>query len=94
MMMKGQHLSYALKVAVTLIFSGILSNAIQAQPGHGPGRGPVAQNCADEITKLCAGKKHGHGEIRGCLEAHKSQVSDKCKHALDTTGWGRKHHQQ
>ncbi len=87
-------MKYSISTLVISIFSCLLINSVYAQANHGPGRGPVALNCADEITKLCAGKKHMHGEIRSCLEAHKAQVSDKCKHALETTGWGRKHHQQ
>jgi Cysteine rich repeat len=56
---------------------------------QGAGQGPVGQNCTEDIAKFCAGKEHGGGEVRACLEANKDKVSDACKTALDTTGPGR-----
>jgi hypothetical protein len=53
------------------------------------GTGPVATQCAAEIKQHCANKTHGAGEVRACLEAHKSDVSPACRQALDTTGGGR-----
>lgn len=52
------------------------------------GQGPVAQACSAEMEKLCAGKQHGQGEMRSCLEANKDKVSSACKAALDSTGPG------
>ncbi|HMN37681.1 MAG TPA: cysteine rich repeat-containing protein [Hyphomicrobium sp.] len=51
--------------------------------------GPVATACKDDIAKYCAGKEHGQGEVRACLEANKDKVSAACKTALDTTGPGK-----
>lgn len=51
--------------------------------------GPVATACKDDIPKFCAGKEHGQGEVRACLEANKDKVSAACKTALDTTGPGK-----
>lgn len=51
--------------------------------------GPVAQSCSGDIAKYCAGKAHGSGEIRNCLEENKAKLSAGCKIALDTTGGGR-----
>ena len=51
-------------------------------------QGPVATACKDDIPKFCAGKEHGQGEVRACLEANKDKVSASCKTALDTTGTG------
>lgn len=51
--------------------------------------GPVATACKDDIPKYCAGKEHGQGEVRACLEANKEKVSPACKEALETTGGGR-----
>lgn len=47
-------------------------------------QGPVASACANEMAQVCAGKKHGQGEMRACLEANKDKVSPACKQALDT----------
>lgn len=51
--------------------------------------GPVATACADDIPKFCAGKEHGQGEIRACLEANKDKVSAACRSALENTRGGR-----
>jgi hypothetical protein len=51
--------------------------------------GPVATACKKDITKFCAGKSHGQGEVRSCLQSHYAKVSKACKHALDTTGGGK-----
>lgn len=56
---------------------------------QGSGRGPVAASCGDDIAKLCAGKEHGGGAVRACLESNKAKVSATCKAALDSTGPGR-----
>lgn len=52
-------------------------------------QGPVATACKDDIPKYCAGKEHGQGDVRACLEANKEKVSAACKTALDTTGPGK-----
>jgi Cysteine rich repeat len=50
--------------------------------------GPVATACKDDIPKYCAGKEHGQGEVRVCLEANKEKVSPACREALETTRGG------
>lgn len=62
-----------------------LSGPVLAQQGPGP----VARDCADDLTKYCAAKSHQNREARACLEANKSKVSAACKTALDTTGGGK-----
>ena len=66
-----------------LVLSAALATGAKAQ------QGPVAVACKDDIPKYCAGKEHGQGEVRACLEANKEKVSPACKTALDTTGGGR-----
>lgn len=75
---------YGMKTITAVAVSLTMTGAALAQ-----GKGPVAQSCGDEITKLCAGKEHGGGAVRACLEANKDKVSAACKAALDTTGPGR-----
>ncbi len=55
-----------------------------------PGKGPVAAACQQDIEKFCAGKEHGQGAVRACLESNKASVSAGCANALDTTGPGRR----
>jgi hypothetical protein len=71
------------KGLVAAITATLLSSTAFAQTG------PIATACKDDIPKYCAGKKHGQGEVRACLEANKDKVSAACKKALDTTGPGR-----
>ncbi|MEQ1715359.1 MAG: cysteine rich repeat-containing protein [Hyphomicrobium sp.] len=70
-------------LATVLLASTVLTAGVSAQ------QGPVATACKDDISKHCAGKEHGQGEVRACLEANKDKVSAACKTALDTTGPGK-----
>jgi|CXWK01.1.fsa_nt_gi hypothetical protein len=70
-------------LALGLVAAALAVTPVAAQ------QGPVAQSCGPEMEKFCAGKKHGQGEMRACLEANKDKVSDACRHALDTTGPGK-----
>jgi hypothetical protein len=70
-------------IAAALLALAALSTAAQAQ------QGPVATACKDDIPNYCAGKEHGQGEVRACLEANKDKVTAACKEALETTGPGR-----
>ena len=70
-------------IAIAFAISAALATASWAQ------QGPVASACKDDIAKFCAGKEHGQGEVRACLEANKAKVAAACKTALDTTGGGR-----
>jgi hypothetical protein len=70
-------------IAVSTLTSLALTSAVSAQGG------PVAAACKDDIPKLCAGKEHGQGDVRACLEANKDKVSAACKTALETTGPGK-----
>lgn len=69
------------------LFVVLTANAASAQ--RGPGQGPVARDCVDDIAKLCSDKQHGNREVRTCLEANKDKVTAACKKALDTTGGGK-----
>jgi hypothetical protein len=54
--------------------------------GHRPGQGPVASLCMAEIDKFCAEIEHVNGQVRTCLEKHKSELGETCSVALDATG--------
>lgn len=72
-------------IAIALPMLAALAATASAQTGQGP----VATACVDDIAQFCAGKEHGQGEVRACLEANKDKVSAACKTALETTGGGR-----
>ena len=67
---------------------GFASVAYAQRPG--PGAGPVAAACQQDIEKLCSGKEHGAGAVRDCLESSKAKVSAACAAALNSTGVGRR----
>jgi hypothetical protein len=68
--------------ALTLAAISLVGSAAMAAAQSGP----VATACKNDIPKYCAGKEHGQGEVRACLEANRDKVSPDCKTALDTTG--------
>jgi hypothetical protein len=56
--------------------------------GRGPGTGPVARLCVNEIDKFCPEVEHMRGQVRSCLEQHKGELGEACTTALNTTGPG------
>lgn len=70
------------RTGVLTAASIILATSAMAQSG------PVATSCEQDIAKYCAGKKHGDGEVRDCLEDNIDKVTADCKTALETTGGG------
>lgn len=76
-------------VVATIVAAGIsMSTNFAFAQGMGDGRGPVGQLCTKEIGEFCKEKKHGSGEVRACLESHRSDLSEQCRTALDGTGGG------
>jgi hypothetical protein len=63
------------------------SQQAQEEPLQGAGKGPVIKECREDIEKFCSDKDHGQGDVRECLIRHKVKVSEKCKKALETTGF-------
>ncbi len=44
--------------------------------------------CAGDRETFCSGVPMGGGRVAACLEEHKAQLSDGCKHALGGMGGG------
>ena len=55
----------------------LLGSAASAQEAR-----VIAQACAGDIDRLCAGVPPGEGRIKACMKAHISQVSAPCFDAL------------
>jgi Cysteine rich repeat len=70
-----------------ILAAGIVLLSAVSATAQGPG--PVAKQCAADIQSFCAGKVHGAGQVRACLETNRDKVSADCRQALDTTGPGR-----
>jgi len=62
---------------------------VSASSALAQGTGPASTQCATDIQTFCAGKGHGSGQTRSCLDANRDKVSADCRDALDTTGPGR-----
>lgn len=46
----------------------------------------VANECRDDLQKLCSGTQPGGGRLLACLEKNEKQVSGRCKQALKDVG--------
>ncbi len=46
----------------------------------------VANECGEDVSKLCSGVPAGQGRLLNCLEKNDSQVSSRCRQALVDTG--------
>jgi hypothetical protein len=55
-------------------------------PDRGRGTGPVASLCMNDIAKFCPTVEHAFGQVRTCLNSHKSELGEACVIALDNTG--------
>lgn len=42
----------------------------------------VANECSDDIMKVCEGVRVGQGQILSCLEKNEKELSDRCKQAI------------
>lgn len=78
-----------ISVALAVTAASALAQQSQGQGRGQPGMGPVAQNCQNDIVKLCEGKEHAQGAIRDCLEAKQKDLSPACLAAIKSTGPGR-----
>lgn len=76
-------------IMAMLVAGGMLAFAGVPALAQGAGSGPVGRSCAADIAKFCTEATHGGRKVRSCLEAHRAQVSDDCRAALDGTGGGR-----
>ena len=50
----------------------------------------VAQPCADDIKKLCAGIQPGEGRIKACIKSHLTELSPTCQDVVLTVAVTRK----
>ncbi len=76
------------KLAIAMAATAAILTPASIASAQGVGRGPVASACAPEIARYCAGKTHGYGAVRACLEVHRQRVSGQCRYALGHTGYG------
>jgi hypothetical protein len=60
--------------------------ALSAQAGDAPSAPPqahpVREACAADVKKLCADVQPGGGRIRACIAAHRDELSEGCRDAL------------
>lgn len=66
-----------------------MAAGIHAQEASAPGRPvPLRRACRDDWRKLCPGAHAGGGHFMACLAAHKEQLSQRCREALDSARKG------
>jgi hypothetical protein len=74
-------------IALALAFVPVTAFAQSAVPSAGPQtaasevRERMRAACAADVQKFCANVERAKGAMRGCLEAHVTQLSDGCKAA-------------
>ncbi len=72
-----------LKFGRMALAAAILAGAgLSAGSALAQGKGTVAQNCREDITKFCAGVQPGGGRLRPCIKEHHSKFSAACQAAL------------
>ena len=47
-------------------------------PSHAQDAREIAQACAGDIERLCAGVPPGEGRIKACMKAHLTELSAPC----------------
>ena len=72
----------------SLAFAQTPPPAPPPEEGHGEFV-KVREACHDDVERFCKGTTPGQGHFRECLRAHKDELSDGCKAALQEA---RAHH--
>jgi len=78
--------SYALALALTLVPAAAFAQSATPQTPAPQTAAPEAREkmrvaCGVDVQKFCANVERAKGAMRGCLEAHETQLSDGCKAA-------------
>ncbi len=70
-------------VALALALSPVTAFAQSAAPRTAASetREKMRAACSADVQKFCANIERAKGAMRGCLEAHQTQLSDGCKAA-------------
>jgi hypothetical protein len=50
----------------------------------------VANECRDDLQKLCSGTQPGQGRLLACMEKNEKKLSSRCKEAMKDTGLKKK----
>ena len=66
----------------TLLISSLLVLPALAQSKMEAEMGALRQFCKPDIERLCPNVQPGGGRIKGCLMAHKNEISVGCAKAL------------
>ena len=56
----------------------LVTTVVEAQQPPAPSRLQIAEACASDIDRLCAGVPPGDGRIKACMKAQFSQLSASC----------------
>jgi hypothetical protein len=68
--------------SATLLISSLLVVPAFAQSKMDAEMGALRQYCRPDIERLCPNVQPGGGRIKGCLMAHKNEISVGCAKAL------------
>ena len=73
--------AYGVAFALALVPVTAFAQSAPTQTAAPEAREKVRAACAVDVQKFCANVERAKGAMRGCLEAHETQLSDSCRTA-------------
>ena len=73
--------AYGFALALAFVPAAAFAQTAAPQTAAPEARERVRAACAADVQKYCANVERAKGAMRGCLEAHETQLSDGCKAA-------------
>lgn len=70
------------KLALALILSLAAMSSVSAQQLSMSQKMQIWDDCSDDFQKLCPGLRPGGGQLMGCVQSKKDQLSKVCSETL------------
>ena len=73
--------TFGIALALALLPATAFAQSAAPQSAAPEAREKMRAACAADVQKFCANIERAKGAMRGCFEAHETQLSDGCKAA-------------
>jgi orotidine-5'-phosphate decarboxylase len=70
------------KYALALVLSLAAASSVSAQQLSMSQKLQIRDDCGDDFRKLCPGLRPGGGQLMGCVQSKKDQLSKVCSETL------------
>ncbi len=70
------------RYAITLILSLAAASNVSAQQLSMSQRLQIREDCGEDFQRLCPGLRPGGGQLMGCVQSKKEQLSKSCSETL------------